>query len=83
LQPNETTRHYQKKLVRMARRHNENWALTAGAFAAIVGTQVHGLLDAVTWGTKLAFLPWICLALIHLATTPDLRSFHHSQSDLK
>jgi len=29
-----------------------------------VGMLVHGLLDAVTWGTKLAFVPWILFALI-------------------
>ena len=24
---------------------------------------VHGMVDAVTWGTKLAFLSWLLLAL--------------------
>lgn len=69
--PNGNTRQRQKAIVRMARRHTENWALTAGALAAVVGIQVHGLLDAVTWGTKLAFLPWLCFALIQLSAPPQ------------
>jgi putative inorganic carbon (HCO3(-)) transporter len=66
--PTESSRQRHKRLIRLARRHNENWALTAGALAALIGVQVHGVLDAVTWGTKLAFLPWLCLALIALTT---------------
>ena len=38
--------------------------IAIGAIGSLVGMLVHGLLDAVTWGTKLAFLPWILFALI-------------------
>ena len=38
--------------------------LTIGATGSLVGMIVHGLLDAVTWGTKLAFVPWLLFALI-------------------
>jgi len=31
-----------------------------------MGMQVHGLLDAVTWGNKLAFIPWLIFAQITL-----------------
>ena len=55
--------------MRYVRQHNEALALTAGALAASCGLLVHGLLDAVTWGTKLAFLPWLILAIIQLTTT--------------
>ncbi len=42
------------------------WALAVGALAALVGMLVHGLVDAVTWSTKLAFLPWLFYALAAL-----------------
>ena len=45
------------------RRHHLTWALSAGLLAAFTGMALHGLVDAVTWGTKLAFLPWLCYAL--------------------
>jgi putative inorganic carbon (HCO3(-)) transporter len=45
------------------RRHTLTWALSAGLLAAYTGMVVHGVVDAVTWGTKLAFLPWLCYAL--------------------
>jgi len=38
--------------------------LAIGATGSLVGMLVHGLLDAVTWGTKLAFVPWVLFALI-------------------
>ena len=38
--------------------------LTIGATGSLVGMIVHGLLDAVTWGTKLAFVPWLLYAAI-------------------
>jgi putative inorganic carbon (HCO3(-)) transporter len=38
-------------------------ALASGALCAIVAMVVHGMVDAVTWGTKLAFLSWLLLAL--------------------
>ncbi len=42
------------------------WALAVGALGGLVAMLVHGLLDAVTWGTKLAFYPWMLYALIVL-----------------
>ena len=65
----ESSRRLHRRLVRYVRQHNEALALTAGALAASCGLLVHGLLDAVTWGTKLAFLPWLILAIIQLTTT--------------
>lgn len=38
-------------------------ALAAGGLCAIVAMFIHGLVDAVTWSTKLAFLSWLLLAL--------------------
>jgi hypothetical protein len=38
-------------------------ALASGGLCAIVAMVVHGMVDAVTWGTKLAFLSWLLLAL--------------------
>lgn len=64
----ESSRRLHRRLVRYVRQHNETAALTAGALAAIIGLLVHGMLDAVTWGTKLAFLPWLMLAIIQLST---------------
>jgi len=40
--------------------------LAIGATGSLVAMLVHGLLDAVTWGTKLAFIPWLLFALITL-----------------
>ena len=39
-------------------------ALTAGAAGSVAAMLVHGLLDAVTWGTKLSFIPWLLFAFI-------------------
>ena len=38
--------------------------LAIGATGSLVGMLIHGLLDAVTWDTKLAFVPWILFDLI-------------------
>lgn len=71
--PYESSRRHHRRLVRAVRHYNERQALTAGALAALSGVLVHGLLDAVTWGTKLAFLPWLILALVELtATDPEV-----------
>ena len=42
------------------------WTLAAGATASTVAMLIHGLFDAVTWGTKLAFIPWLLFALVTL-----------------
>lgn len=39
-------------------------ALIHGSIGALLGMLVHGLLDAVTWNTKLAFVPWLVYSLI-------------------
>lgn len=53
--------------------------LVIGAMGSLVGLLTHGLVDAVSWGTKLAFLPWLLYALItrlfleDYAATQELR----------
>lgn len=42
------------------------WALAAGALAGLTAMLLHGLLDAVLWGTKVAFVPWLLFALVAL-----------------
>ena len=42
------------------------YALTAGSMGGLVAMIVHGMLDAVVWGTKLAVGSWILFALITL-----------------
>ncbi len=38
-------------------------ALAAGGLAALVAMLVHGLVDAIMWGTKLSFIAWLLFAL--------------------
>lgn len=40
--------------------------LAIGSTGSLIAMLIHGLLDAVTWGTKLAFMPWLLFALITL-----------------
>jgi len=50
-------------------RQNKNFStrtIAAGAFGSLLAMLLHGLVDAVTWGNKLAFLPWWLYALITL-----------------
>ncbi|MEZ4736422.1 MAG: O-antigen ligase family protein [Caldilineaceae bacterium] len=61
-----STKRFIRQLGRLERTRQQHWALAAGCLAALVGMQVHGLLDAVTWGNKLAFLPWLIFAQITL-----------------
>ena len=48
--------------------------LCAGCIAGLAGMCVHELVDAVTWGTKLAFVPWVVMGLVagltHVAMPP-------------
>jgi putative inorganic carbon (HCO3(-)) transporter len=37
--------------------------LSAGLLAGLTVLIVHGLIDATTWGTKTAFIPWLILGL--------------------
>ena len=39
-------------------------ALSLGVLASLISFFVQGLLDVVLWGNKLAFLPWLLLAII-------------------
>ena len=53
------------------------WALAAGLLATFVSLFIHGMVDAITWGTKVAFLPWLLFALTALlmeqqATSPAI-----------
>ncbi|MDY6878138.1 MAG: O-antigen ligase family protein [Chloroflexota bacterium] len=38
--------------------------LCAGCVAGLTGMCIHGLVDAVTWGTKLALVPWAVMGLV-------------------
>jgi putative inorganic carbon (HCO3(-)) transporter len=54
-------------LVRILRSSLQNSLLkllTIGASGSLVAMLVHGQLDAASWGTKLAFFPWVLYALI-------------------
>ena len=55
-------------LIALLRRREQSlaWCLAAGAAGSLVGILLHGLVDAVTWGNKLAFLPWWLYALVTL-----------------
>lgn len=46
------------------REQPQRWILAAGAAGSLLGLALHGLVDAVLWGNKLAFLPWWLYALI-------------------
>lgn len=45
-------------------RHSSIRTLAIGSMASLVAMLIHGMVDAVTWGTKLSFFPWILFALI-------------------
>ncbi|MEZ4617223.1 MAG: O-antigen ligase family protein [Caldilineaceae bacterium] len=69
-----STRRFVRRLTKVERRRQQQWLLAAGCLAALVGIQIHGLLDAVTWGNKLAFIPWLLFALVTLlydSTSPS------------
>lgn len=60
-------------------RHREDTptrTLAIGASGSLLAMFLHGMVDAVTWGNKLAFLPWWLYALITLL-------FLHEQRDLR
>lgn len=64
-----------------------NWkdtsALGLGLFTSLIVMTLHGLVDAVTWGTKPAVIPWLVMGLsvaaYHLATS-DQQSAISSQA---
>lgn len=41
-------------------------ALATGLLATFISVFIHGMVDAVTWGTKIAFLLWLLFALTAL-----------------
>jgi len=43
------------------------WALSLGLLGSLVALLGHGMTDAVTWGTKPAFIQWLVLGLIVVA----------------
>ncbi|MFN8443672.1 MAG: O-antigen ligase family protein, partial [Caldilineaceae bacterium] len=47
-------------------RQSYEWMLAAGTLGSLVAMLVHGLLDAATWISKIAFFPWVLFALITL-----------------
>jgi putative inorganic carbon (HCO3(-)) transporter len=55
-------------LVRVYRRSGDpvRRMLAVGILGSVVAMLVHGISDAVTWGTKLSFLPWMLFALAML-----------------
>ena len=55
------------------RRESLTWALGAGVIATLTGLLLHGLVDAVLWNTKLAFLPWLLFAQATLISIPQRR----------
>lgn len=69
-----STKRFIHNLSRLERTRQQHWVLAAGCLAALVGMQVHGLLDAVTWGNKLAFIPWLIFAQITLL-------YHYKQGE--
>lgn len=41
--------------------------IALGLFAGLVGMIIHGMVDAVTWGTKPSIIPWVFMALAVVA----------------
>lgn len=61
-----STKRFIRQVVHQERTRQQHWAIAAGCLAALLGMQIHGFLDAVTWGNKLAFIPWLIFAQITL-----------------
>lgn len=69
-------RQRQRLRVHARRSASLRWCLAAGTMGTLIAMLIHGLVDAVTWGTKLAFLPWlfyVLIALIWLQPTKRLK----------
>ena len=50
--------------------------LAVGVLGSLVAMLVHGMVDATTWGTKVAFIPWLLFALVtllYLSEKPDAK----------
>jgi putative inorganic carbon (HCO3(-)) transporter len=72
----------QRAQVYLRRWASLRWALAAGLCAAFGGMLVHGMVDAVSWGTKLAFMPWLLYALVALLWLQAEASFVATRSTL-
>lgn len=48
----------------LSKAHNDDYPFVVASAGSLVGVIFHGLIDAVTWGTKISFLPWLLFALI-------------------
>ncbi len=62
------------------------WALAVGGLAALVALLIHGLVDAVMWGTKLSFIGWLLFALAGALYTQEHQNNETTfdlQSDLQ
>lgn len=61
------------RLVRqlMRGRAARGWPESAGALGSVFAFLLIGLFDIVTWGTRLAFVPWILMAFIILVVNYD------------
>jgi len=58
------SRHERRSQRHQARRQAAlRWALAVGGLASLVAMLMHGLVDAVMWGTKLSFIAWLLFAL--------------------
>lgn len=57
-----------------ANKQNAAFVLAIGGIGAVTAMWIHGIFDAVTWGTKLAFLPWLLIALGTLLNQSQFQS---------
>lgn len=71
-----STKRFIRQVAHQERTRQQHWAIAAGCLAALVGMQIHGFLDAVTWGNKLAFVPWLIFAQVTL-----LYRYHTEQQE--
>lgn len=56
------------------RHHTGVWrSLAGGVLAALVAINLHGIVDAPLWNSKLAFLPWLLFAMGILLGTSDTK----------
>ena len=68
------------RVLRHTERNSLHFALAAACLASLVGMLVHGVLDAATWSSKLAFIPWLIYAqivLVHRAVFEQATASEH------
>jgi putative inorganic carbon (HCO3(-)) transporter len=61
-------------IVRQRADQSHLYAIVSGGLGGVTAMQLHGVLDAVQWNTRLAFLTWLVFALIVSVCTLVLRS---------